>query len=473
MSNKNYDAIVIGSGPNGLAAAITLQRNGLSVLLLEGKDSIGGGMRTSQLTLPGFQHDICSAVHPMAVSSPFFKTIPFEKLGLQFIYPQIDAAHPFDNGKAATLHHSIDRTVESLGADGKKYKKLINPLLEIWPEIIEDALGPLKFPKKPLSMARFGKLAIQPATILANKFKTDEGRGLWAGMAAHSIQPLSNMATSAIGLVLMTTAHLYGWPLAKGGSQSLANALGNYFKTIGGHIETGTFIRSIEDLPASKAILLDITPKQLLEMEGLDLPASYARQLRNYRYGMGVFKMDWALKAPIAFTNEDCQKAGTVHLGSTFEEIATSELNTSRGTNPTKPFILLSQPTVFDKSRAPAGKHIAWAYCHVPNGSTQNLTTVIENQIERYAPGFKNIILQRSTINTEQLEQYNPNYIGGDINGGILDIRQLYTRPVLSLSPYRTRAKGVYLCSSSTPPGGGVHGMCGYHAALQCLKDVF
>lgn len=473
MSRYDYDAIIVGSGPNGLAAAITLQRNGLSVLLIEGKETIGGGMRTRELTLPGYLHDVCSAVHPMAVSSPFFTTVPLEKFGVEFIYPEIDAAHPFDDGKAATLQRSIDRTADSLGVDGDKYKALITPLAEKWPLIVNDILGPLHFPKHPVALAQFGLLALQPATVLARRFKGKEAKGLWAGMAAHSIQPLSNTATSAIGLVLMAASHLYGWPIPKGGSQTIANALGQYFQSIGGKIETGNYIQKLDQLPASKAVLLDVTPRQLLDIAGNMLSPLYTKQLKNYRYGMGVFKMDWALSGQIPFMSDDCRKAGTVHLGGTIQEIVLGEKSTSNGHSASQPFVLLSQPSLFDPTRAPKGHHTAWAYCHVPNGSTRDQTAVIEDQIERFAPGFKKLIIARSSIDTKALEAYNPNYIGGDINGGIIDIRQLYTRPALRLSPYRTSAKGLYICSSSTPPGGGVHGMCGYHAATRCLKDLF
>jgi len=473
MAQYDFDAIVIGSGPNGLAAAITLQRQGLSVLLVEGKDSIGGGMRTSELTLPGYLHDICSAVHPMAVSSPFFSTIPLDQFGVEFIYPEIDAAHPFDDGNAATLERSIEKTAVSLGKDAKKYQSLITPLVKNWPLIAHDALGPLVFPKHPIAMGSFGLLALQPSTLLAKKFKGKLAKGLWAGMAAHSIQPLSNVATSAIGLVLMAAAHLHGWPIPKGGSQSIANGLGDYFKSIGGKIQTANYVSTLEQLPTSKAVLLDVTPKQLLEIAGSHFSKAYSKQLKKYRYGMGVFKVDWALNAPIPFINEACQKAGTVHLGNTLEEIALGEKLASKGKISNQPFVLLNQPSIFDPTRAPKGKHTAWAYCHVPNGSVSNQTTAIENQIERFAPGFKQTIIARNTINTSELEKYNPNYIGGDINGGIIDIRQLFTRPTLRLPPYKTSAKGIYICSSSTPPGGGVHGMCGYHAALQCLKDLF
>lgn len=470
---SKYDAIVVGSGPNGLAAAVTLQRQGLSVLLVEAKDTIGGGLRSAALTLPGYVHDVCSAIHPMAVASPFFTSLPLQAHGLEFIHPDIAAAHPFDDGTAAVLTQSLQETAGLLGADSNAYLKLITPLLTSWPNIVKDVLAPLHFPKHPLQLAQFGFNALPAATTLAKKFSTAKAKGLWAGMAAHSIQPLTNATTAAIGLVLMIAAHHKGWPIPKGGSVAIANALASYFTSLGGVIETGRLVTSLKELPPSKAVLLDVTPRQLLKIAGDQFTSSYTRQLQRYRYGMGVFKVDWALSDPIPFTAPECRRAGTVHLGNTLEEIVEGEQLTSTGTHAEKPFVLLAQPSVFDSSRAPAGKHTAWGYCHVPHGSTKDMTAIIENQVERFAPGFKDTILARHTMNTVQLEQYNPNYIGGDINGGIIDWRQLYTRPAIRLSPYTTPAKGVYICSSSTPPGGGVHGMCGYHAARKALRDVF
>jgi phytoene dehydrogenase-like protein len=470
---STYDAIVIGSGPNGLSAAITMQQAGLSVLLLEGKETIGGGLRTAEITLPGYLHDICSAIHPMAAASPYFTTLPLQEHGLEFIYPGVAAAHPFDDGTAAVLKNSITETAQLLGEDAGNYTKLIKPLLKIWPQIAADVLGPLHFPKHPLSMAQFGLPALTSANFLSRKFITTKAKGLWAGMAAHSIQPLSNAATSAIGLVLMIAAHLKGWPVPKGGSQSIANALASYFLSLGGRIETGQYVRSLDQLPNAKALLFDVTPKQLLQIAGERFSSFYKSQLQRYQYGMGVFKIDWALSEQVPFTAMECREAGTVHIGNTLEEIVESERLSSRGVHPEKPFVLLAQPSVFDSSRAPANKHTAWAYCHVPNGSTVDMTTIIENQVERFAPGFKDCILERHTMNTAQMETYNPNYIGGDINGGIINLRQLYTRPAIRWSPYTTPAKGIYICSSSTPPGGGVHGMCGHHAARKVLHDVF
>ncbi|MFT2009361.1 NAD(P)/FAD-dependent oxidoreductase [Pontibacter sp. 13R65] len=474
LEKRDYDAVVVGSGPNGLGAAITLQQAGLSVLVIEGKDTIGGGLRSAELTLPGFVHDICSAIHPLAAESPLFKALPLQEHGLEYITPPVSAAHPFDNGTAAVLKKSVAETARLLGADEESYLQLIKPLVSDWPRIAPSTLGPLTFPNHPFAMARFGLNALTSAELLAKmRFETMEARGLWAGMAAHSIQPLSNITTSAIGLVLMAVGHLRGWPVPKGGSQSIANALASYFVSLGGKIETGTYIQSLQQLPSSHAVLFDVTPKQLLQIAGHKFSSLYQWQLRNYRYGMGVFKIDWALDGPIPFTAEGCREAGTIHIGNTLEEIAASESITAAGLHPEKPFVLLAQQSLFDSSRAPDGKHTAWAYCHVPNGSQADMTSAIEQQVERFAPGFRDRILERHTLNTLQMETYNPNYIGGDINGGIIDIGQLFTRPALRPSPYRTSAKGLYICSSSTPPGGGVHGMCGYHAASRALKDIF
>lgn len=473
MDKRDFDAVVVGSGPNGLAAAITLQQQGLSVLLLEGKDSIGGGLRSGELTLPGFIHDICSAVHPMAVASPFFRTLPLAAHGLSWLYPELPAAHPFDDGDAAVLSRSLDATAVLLGKDEQAYRRLMQPIVNAWPLISPDLLGPLHFSKHSLLMGEFGLKAISSALRLSKRFSTIQAKGLWAGMAAHSMQPLSNLSTSAIGLVLMAVAHTEGWPVPRGGSQSIAAALASYFRSIGGKIETGFYVRSLAELPSAHAVLLDVTPRQLLQIAGRQLSPVYRWQLSRYRYGMGVFKIDWALDSAIPFTAEKCRKAGTVHIGGTLEDIAAGESQSSNGITPRTPFVLLAQPSVFDASRAPEGKHTAWAYCHVPNGSEADMTAVIENQVERFAPGFRKSILARHTMNTVQMEAYNPNYIGGDINGGIIDIGQLFTRPALRFSPYRTSAKGIYICSSSTPPGGGVHGMCGFHAASRALKDIF
>ena len=473
MSMKAYEAIVVGSGPNGLAAAITLQQAGVSVLLLEGKDVIGGGMRTKELTLPGFKHDVCSAIHPMIMGSPFFSSLDLSKYGLEFIHAPLAAAHPFDDGPAAFLSTSIEETANALGTDRTVYEDLIRPLYENLDDLLKDVLGPLSFPSHPFLLARFGFNAIRSADSVAKKFKTKEAKGLWGGMSAHSIQPLSNWASAAIGLVLSAVGHKYGWPIPKRGSQSIADALAAYFVALGGEIQTGQMITHLGDLPPHRVVLFDVTPRQLLKIAGDKFSPLYKWQLQRYRHGMGVFKIDWALDGPIPFKSEICNKAATVHLGNTYAEIEQSENIASQGRHPEKPFVLLAQQSAFDNSRAPEGKHTVWGYCHVPNGSTTDMTEAIENQVERFAPGFKDRILAKHTMNTAQVEAYNPNYIGGDINGGIIGLSQLYTRPALRISPYRTSNKKIYICSSSTPPGGGVHGMCGYHAAKVALADSF
>ena len=473
MEHSKYDAVVVGAGPNGLSAAIVLQQAGLSVLILEAKEQIGGGLRSAELTLPGYLHDVCSAIHPLAVSSPFLKTLPLKNHGLDFVYPEVSAAHPFDNGDAAVLKGTAEETASGLGSDAGAYLELLEPLLRKWPDLLSDILGPLGIPDNPLDLASFGLKALRSASAMTAKFRTEKARGLWAGMAAHSMQPLGNLTTAAIGMVLLATGNKVGWPIPIGGSKAIADSLSSYFLSLGGRIQTGVPVKSMSDIPQASAILFDLTPKQLLEIAPERFSPLYRWQLQRYRYGMGIFKIDWALDGQIPFRSESCRKAGTVHLGNTFEEIEAAEKMVSRGQHPEKPFVLFAQQSLFDSSRAPEGKHTAWAYCHVPNGSETDMTAAIENQVERFAPGFKDLILAKHTMNTRQVEVYNPNYIGGDINGGVIDITQLFTRPVLSVSPYRTSAKGIYICSSSTPPGGGVHGMCGYHAARQVLKDVF
>jgi phytoene dehydrogenase-like protein len=473
MGQTDFDAIVVGTGPNGLAAAITLQSAGLSVLIIEGSKTIGGGMRTMELTLPGFKHDVCSAIHPLAIGSPFFNTLPLKAEGLEYITPTFPAAHPFEDGKAAILDRSIENTARLLEKDEKAYLRLVRPLVHDWPGIVRDVLAPLSYPRRPLAMASFGIKALMPASLLAKRFATREARGLWAGMAAHSLMPLGYPATSAIALVLLINAHLKGWPMPKGGSQSIANAMASHFTKLGGKIQTGNVVTDLKSLPSSKAILFDITPRQLLKIAGHTFTSVYSRQLARYKYGMGVFKVDWALDDQVPFAAPECRMAGTVHLGNTIGEISDSERSAATGKHADRPFVLLAQQSLFDPTRAPDGKHTAWGYCHVPSGSTVDMTERIELQIERFAPGFRERILARHTFNTAQLEEYNPNYIGGDINGGAFTLDQMFTRPALRSSPYRTSTKGMYICSSSTPPGGGVHGMCGYHAAVRCLNDIF
>lgn len=472
-NKKEYDAVVVGAGPNGLSAAIVLQQAGLSVLLVEAKDTIGGGMRTGELTLPGFKHDICSAIHPMAVASPFFKTLPLSNFGLEWINPPVAVAHPFDDGSAAVLTNSLEETAHLLGKDQEAYLKLIGPVVQNWSLLDKDLLAPLHIPKHPLLFSQFGQKALASATFIAKRFHSKEAKGLWAGLAAHSILPLTKLSTAAIGLVLASAAHLVNWPMPKGGSQSIANALAGYFLSIGGKIETNFYVRSLQQLPSAHAVLFDVGPKQLLQIGGHSFSSIYQWQLKRYKYGMGVFKIDWALNAPVPFVTETCRKAGTVHIGNTIEEISAGEQAAWDGQHSERPFVLLAQQSLFDVTRAPEGKHVAWAYCHVSNGSEKDMTEIVEKQIERFAPGFRETIIARHTMNTRQMQDYNSNYFGGDIIGGAANISQLFTRPALRFSPYRSSAKGIYICSSSTPPGGGVHGMCGYHAAQRVLKDIF
>lgn len=472
--HNDYDAIVVGAGPNGLAAAITLAREGRSVLVLEAKTTIGGGMRTAELTLPGFLHDICSAVHPLGVSSPFFRELSLEEHGLEWIYPPASLVHPLGHGRTVVLERSIERTGEGLGRDAAAYRRLMAPLVADWDRLAQDMLGPVSIPPRhPFVLARFGPRAICSARGLAERlFDGERARALFAGMAGHSMLPLERSPSAAFGLVLGITGHAVGWPIPRGGSQRIADALAGYLRSLGGEIVTDTFIKSIDDLPSTSVILCDVTPRQLLSMAGQRLPTRYRRRLEAYRYGPGVFKLDLALDGPIPWEAETCTRAATVHVGGTLEEISASERAVWRGEHPEKPFVLLAQQSLFDPTRAPERKHTAWAYCHVPHGSTVDMTDQIEAQIERFAPGLRDRILARSVMSAVEMERYNPNYVGGDINGGVQDLAQHFTRPSLRLVPYSTPVKGLYLCSSSTPPGGGVHGMCGYFAARAALRDV-
>jgi phytoene dehydrogenase-like protein len=473
MANSEYDAVVVGSGPNGLAAAILLQQRGLSVLLIEAKSDIGGGLRSAELTLPGFVHDVCSSIHPLGIASPFLSSLPLQDHGLEWVASPLAAAHAFDGGRAVCLVKSVAETAEALGSDRETYQRIMEPLVADWPVLMPQLLGPLRFTSHPFLMARFGWEGLRSVAALARRFHTVEARGMLAGMAAHAMQPLTNLTTGAAALLFLLAGHGKGWPFPRGGSARLAHALGDYFRRLGGVIQTGTPVTDLAKLPPARALLLDLTPRQLLQLAGHRWSSLYAWQLQRYRYGMGIFKIDWALAEPTPFSAIDCRQAATVHLGNSFEEIAAGEAATMRGTPAEKPFVLFTQPSLFDASRAPAGKQTAWAYCHVPGGSRRDMTEAIEAQVERFAPGFRERILARHVMDSAQIESYNPNYVGGDINGGIMDIGQLFTRPALRRSPYRTSAKGIYICSSATPPGGGVHGMCGYYAARSALRDVF
>ena len=441
------------------------------MLVVEAKDTIGGGARSAELTLPCYVHDVCSAIHPLAIGSPLFSTLALSEHGLEWIHPSACLAHPFDDGTAAVLERSIEATGDTLGRDASAYRKLMAPLVAHWDELARELLGPLRLPRHPLVLARFGLRAVRSAQGLAKAvFKGERALALFGGMAAHSFLRLDKPPSAAFGLVLGASGHAVGWPLPRGGSQSISDALEGYLRSIGGETVTGTEVESVDELPPARAVLLDVTPRQVIRIAGARLPAGYRRQLEGYRYGPGVFKMDWALDGPVPWKAPECARAGTVHLGGTIDEIASSERAVWEGQHPEKPLVLLAQQSLFDPSRAPEGMHTAWAYCHVPNGSRFDMTDRIEGQIERFAPGFRDRILARSVMSTEGLEEYNPNYVGGDINGGIQDFRQLFTRPTLSRVPYSTPARGIYICSSSTPPGGGVHGMCGYHAARAALR---
>lgn len=470
-----YDAIIVGSGPNGLGAAIELARNGVSVKVYEAEDSIGGGTRTDQLTLPGFHHDICSAIHPLAAGSPFLSELPLEDHGLEWIQPEYPLAHPLDDAPAVLLRRSLEKTAHDLEEDEAAYRKLFEPLTSHWNQLAPQLLAPFTLlPRNPIRMARFGLKALQSAKRLAtNEFTGRRARALFAGLAAHSILPLDAAATSAIGLVLGSAGHALGWPLPRGGSHAITRSMASYLRSIGGEIETGTRITSLRQLPGFKALLFDLTPRQVLQIAGTVVPESFARKLDRFEYGAGVFKVDMALDGPIPWRDPNCGKAGTVHLGGTLEEIMDSENTLKTGKHAERPYVLVAQQSLFDPGRAPEGKHTVWAYCHVPNGSMKDMTSAIENQIERFAPGFKDLILERHVMNTADLQNYNANYIGGDINGGKQDLGQLFTRPAGLFDPYHIPDTSLYICSSSTPPGGGVHGMCGFHAARSALKRHF
>jgi phytoene dehydrogenase-like protein len=469
------DAVVIGSGPNGLSAAIRLAQAGKSVTVFEAEDTIGGGARSAELTRPGFIHDVCSAVHPLAVGSSFFRTLPLERYGLEFIQPLMPLAHPVD-GTTAVLRRSLSETGDGLGADGPSYRRLMTPLVRNADFLMRQFFAPIRInpatAAHPFLLARFGLMAIRSAVALAKtSFKEAPARALIAGMAAHSIQPLSNPSTAGYGLMLGVSGHAYGWPIARGGSQKIADALATYLKELGGTIVTSRRVQSMDDVPSARAYLFDVTPRQLLAIASAQLPAGYKRELSRFRYGPGVFKLDWALDTPVPWRDPRCLQAGTVHVGGTMDEVVASEAAVARGQVADAPFLILSQPSLFDASRAPTGKHTLWAYCHVPNGSSVDMTDRIEAQIERFAPGFKNRILERSVMTPADIERHNANCVGGDINGGSADLRQWFLRP--TWRQYRTPNRQIYICSSSTPPTGGVHGLCGYFGANAALKGAF
>ena len=472
----SYDAVIVGAGPNGLSAAIVLAQAGRRVLVVEGSETIGGGLRSQALTLPGFVHDVCSAIHPLAAGSPFFKSLPLGPFGLEWVHPAAPLAHPLDDGAAVLLHRSVQETArsEQSARDGEAWTRLMAPFADGWIALMRELLQPpVHWPRSPAVLARFSLNALRSASHAARAhFKDDRLGALFAGLAAHAMLPLEAVGSAAFGLVLGASAHAVGWPFPRGGAQQFANALASHLRSLGGELETGREIRSWRDLPPARAYLFDTSPRSMVNIAGDQLPARYHRSIRRFRYGMGAFKMDWALREPIPWRSAECRLAGTVHVGGTIEEIERSEQDAWNGRTSDRPFVLLAQHTLFDSSRAPPGRHTAWAYCHVPNGSTVDMTERVEAQVERFAPGFREVILARHAINARELEARNPNLIGGDINGGAATIRQLLFRPTARLNPYTTPNSRIYLCSASTPPGGGVHGMCGYYAARSALRRV-
>ncbi|HZA19346.1 MAG TPA: NAD(P)/FAD-dependent oxidoreductase [Actinomycetota bacterium] len=463
--------MVVGAGPNGLAAAITIAESGAKVLVLEANEKVGGGARSAELTLPGFVHDICSAIVPLTVASPFFKEHRLEEHGLELAYPEIELAHPLDDGRVALLRRSVDDTAASFGEDARAYRRLMGPLARDIDKLMPELLGPFRIPRHPIALARYGLRGLRSAAGLArSRFDTDEAQALFTGIAAHSMIKLNVIPTAAFALAIGVIGHAYGWPAARGGSQKISDAMVSYLRSLGGEVETGVEVRSMRDVPDAKAILFDVAPRNLADIAGEALPARFLRALRRFRHGPGVCKVDWALSEPVPWRAEDARRAGTVHVIGAMEELVASEEDVWAGRHPEKPYLLVAQQSVFDPTRAPAGKHTLWGYCHVPHGSTVDMTESMEAQVERFAPGFKDVILERSVRTAKEMELYNPNYVGGDINSGVQDLRQLWTRPTLRLRPYATPNDRIFICSSSTPPGGGVHGMCGYHAARTALR---
>ncbi len=464
------DAFVVGSGPNGLSAAIVLAQAGLSVAVLEREDAIGGSCRTAALTLPGFRHDVCAAVFPLAAASPFFHGLPLERHGLEWIRSPACLAHPFDDGTAAVLWPSLERTAEELGG-APRYLRLLRALLPRADELLADLLAPPHLPSRPAPLARFGAWALRSGESAARRLSPDaRARGLFAGLFAHSMLALDAPMSAAAGLLLALAAHADGWPIAKGGSQAVIEALAAHLRSLGGVLRTSAGVESLAQLPPARLVLCDLTPRQLSRIAEGRLSAGFEKSLARYRYGLAAFKLDWALDRPIPWTAPACAEAATVHLGGGLEEIVESERAAWEGTPSRRPFVILSQPSLFDPSRAPAGAHTAWAYAHVPNGHPEDVTERIEAQVERFAPGFRRTVIARSALSPSDLEGHNPNLVGGDISGGLFDLGQAFLRPTARL--YGTSEANLFLCSASTPPGPGVHGMCGYHAAKAALASI-
>jgi phytoene dehydrogenase-like protein len=469
-----HDAVIIGAGPNGLSAAIVLAQAGQSVLVLERDADIGGGSRSRELTLPGFVHDVCSAIHPLTVGSPYLKSLPLAQHGLEWVHPAAPLAHPIDDGTAVVLHRSIDETARGGGDahDRAAWLRLMRPFVDGWDQLAEEILQPpMHVPKHVGVLARFTMIAARSASSIGRtRFRGARLRALFAGLAGHAMLPLDNIGSAAFGVMLGASGHAVNWPFPRGGAQRLTEAMASYFRSLGGEVETGRMIDDWAQLPSARAFLFDTSPLAMTRIAGDRLPARYQRGAKRYRYGMGVFKIDWALSEPIPWRAQECRLAGTLHLGGAMEEIERSERDAWNGRICERPFVLLAQHTLFDPSRAPAGRHTAWSYCHVPNGSTVDMTERIEAQVERFAPGFRDCILARHTMNSREMEAHNPNCIGGDINGGAVTPMQILFRPVARVNPYSTPDPSIFLCSASTPPGGGVHGMCGYHAAQTVLR---
>ena len=474
-SHTSYDAVVVGAGPNGLSAAIVLAQAGKSVLVVEAEETVGGGVRSAELTLPGFVHDVCSTAYPLGAGSPFFNSLPLDEHGLEWAHPTAPVTHPFDDGTAAVQFRSLSETAEGLGSDAQAYRDLMGPLVSDWNGTVEYLLSPFRrVPRHPIAMARFGLTGIRSVESVArSRFKGEMARSLFAGIGAHSMLPLNSASTAAVGLVLGIAGHTVGWPFARGGAQSISQALASYLGSLGGEIVTSWQVESLDELPESKAVLCDTSPAQVLKLAGDRLRGRYRRSLESFRYGVGVFKIDYALDGPIPWKAPETAWGGTVHVGGTLDEIAEAEATMWAGKVPERPYVLVAQPSLFDESRSPDGNHTAWAYTHVPSGSTFDATDCIEAQVERFAPGFRDRILAKHVMSPATMQEYNANYIGGDINGGVQDLRQTFARPMLRWNPYSTPVGGLYLCSASTPPGGGVHGMSGYHAARSALSEVF